>query len=267
MFLFITKNCLLENTMRRLLKALPLTLALAALSIVSISCNSTNSAQARFINAVYNTSTYGGSLDLEINGTKDFTNITFPNASASTYKAVPTGSDTFLGLQYNTTTQVFTTTTTLNGATQYTMVADGQAGGSGNGVTFTTFPDNNSVPTAGTVNFRVINASDFAQLVDVYIEQTPFSGSLGQNGVTPQVSGLAENSASSYVNLPWNSDGQGWTIFVTPAGNPGLIILNGFNTGDFGGTGSEAIRTLVLTNDTDAVSTMSSQPIVLKDLN
>ena len=253
--------------MRRLLNALPLTVALAALSIVGISCNSTKSAQARFVNAVYNTSAYGGSLDLEINGTKNFTNITFPNASASTYTAVATGSDTFLGLQFNTTTQVFTTTTSLNGGTQYTLVADGQAGGSGNGVIFEAFPDNNTLPAAGTVSFRVINASDFAQAVDVYIEQTPFSGSLGQNGVTPQIASLAENSASSYVNLPWNSDSQGWTIFVTPAGNPGFIILNGFNTGDFGGTGTEAIRTLVLTNDVNSIGTMSSQPIVLKDLN
>jgi Domain of unknown function (DUF4397) len=253
--------------MRSLMKPLFLLLALVSVSIFLISCNSNSSVQARFVNAIYNTSTYNGSVDVEFSGTKEFTNVTFPNASASTYKAVPGGSVPVELLEYNSTTVVFgPSNETFNGGTDYTMVASGQAGGSGNLVILGVYPDSNGAPATGTVNFRVINASDVAQSIDVYIQQTPFTGTLGQNGVTPDFT-INQNSTSTYKNFPWNSDGQGWSIYVTPASNPGLIYLNGFNTGNFGGTGTDAIRTIVLTNDSNAVGTLSSQPLVLTDLN
>jgi Domain of unknown function (DUF4397) len=266
MFLLTTKLPL-EKPMRSFLKPLFLLLALAFVSVFLISCNSNSSVQARFVNAIYlNGGSYNGSLDVEFNGTKDFTNVTFPNASASSYKAIPGGNVTILGLAYNTTTQVFSENTTLNGGTDYTIVASGQAGGTGNDVFLNAFADNNTVPATGTVNFRVINASDIATSVDVYIEPSPFTGTLGQNGVTATFT-ISENAASTYVNLPWNSGGGGWTIYVTPAGNPGGLYFPGFNTGNFGGTGTDAIRTIVLTNDVNAPATLSSQPLVLADLN
>ena len=52
--------------MLRLLKALPFTLAIAALSIVATSCSSSGT-KARFVNAIQNTSQYGGFLDVEVN--------------------------------------------------------------------------------------------------------------------------------------------------------------------------------------------------------
>lgn len=253
--------------MRSFLKPLFLLLALASVSVFLISCNSNSSVQARFVNAIYlNGGSYNGSLDVEFNGTKDFTNVTFPNASASSYKAIPGGNVTILGLAYNTTTQVFSENTTLNGGTDYTIVASGQAGGTGNDIFLNAFADNNTVPATGTVNFRVINASDVATSLDVYVIPTPLSGNLGQSPNTVTFT-IAENAASAYSNLAWNSNGQGWSIYVTPAGNPGLIYLDGFSTGNFGGTGTDAIRTIVLTNDVNAPATLSSQPLVLDDLN
>jgi hypothetical protein len=266
------KNCLFgeQQNMRRFLKTLPVALsllALAAVSIFAISCSSNNSVQARLVNAIYNTSSYGGGLDVEVNGTKDFTAIAFPSASGSTYKPLPAGNDTFLGLQENSSTQVFQNNATLSGGTQYTLVAAGQSQGQQGTVVFSSFADNNTAPAAGYVNFRIINASDAESAVDVYIEQTPFTGSIGsQNGNPPQISNLGQNAASGYKTLPWNSDSQGWTIYVTPAGST-LIILNGFNTGNFGGTGTEAIRTLILTDEANTNNSMSSVPIVLSDLN
>jgi hypothetical protein len=254
--------------MRNLMKPLLLLLALVSVSIFLISCTSSNSVQARFVNAVYLTSgSYNGSLDVEFNGTKEFTNITFPNASASTYKAVPGGTVSIQGLAYNTSTTVFgPVSETLNGGTDYTMVAGGQAGGSGALVNLAVYPDNNSAPATGTVNFRVLNASDVDSSIDVYIEQTPFTGTLGQNGVAPDFT-LGLNSGSTYKNFPWNSDGQGWSLYVTTAGNPNSIRLNGFSIASFGGTGTDGIRTIVLTDDTNAPNTISSQPLVLTDLN
>src|ERR1700676_4356226 len=128
--------------MFRLIKALPLTLALAALSIFATSCGSGGSAQARFVNTIPNTAVYGNALDVEVNGTKKFGPVTFPNASASTYTSVAAGSDTILGVQTGTTTQVFSHPTTLAGGKQYTLVATGFASGRGGFVTLLPVSDN-----------------------------------------------------------------------------------------------------------------------------
>ena len=85
--------------MLRLLKALPVTLAIAAVSIVATSCGSNNGTKARFFNAIQNTSAYGGGLDVEVNGAQQFTNVQFANASASTYTPIPSGNVTFEGFE------------------------------------------------------------------------------------------------------------------------------------------------------------------------
>jgi len=59
--------------MLRLLRALPLALALAALSLFVSSCGSSNSSQIRFVNAIRD----AAPLDIEVNSSKIFTNITF----------------------------------------------------------------------------------------------------------------------------------------------------------------------------------------------
>ena len=249
--------------MFRLLKALPLTLALAALSFFAASCGSGSSAQARFVNAIQNTAVYGNGLDVDVNGTKKFGPVTFPNASASTYTSVASGNDTILGLQTGTTTQVFSDTANLSSGKQYTLVATGFANGSGGNVVFLSIPDTNTAPASGNVEFRVIHASPSGpSAVDVYIEQTPFNGNL----TSPAISALPYTQASSYVTLPWNSDGSGWTIIVTAAGSTTPYNSFNFNTGNIGGQSTTAIRTLVLT-DVQNGSQMSTTPLVLTDLN
>jgi hypothetical protein len=254
------QNCLLENTMSRWLKALPPTLALAALSIFATSCGSGGSAQARFVNAIPNTAVYGNALDVEVNGTKKFGPVTFPNASASTYTSVASGNDTILGLQTGTTTQVFSDTTNLSSGKQYTLVATGTASGSGGFVALLSISDINTAPAAGNVEFRVINASPSSlSAVDVYIEAEPFTGNL----TSPAISALAYTQASSYVTIPWNSGGGGWAVFVTPAGSTTPIFSQTFN---FGGQTTTAIRTLVLT-DVQGGGAMNQAFLELNDLN
>lgn len=250
--------------MFRSLKALPLTLALAALSIFATSCGSSSSAMARFVNAIPNTANYGGSVDVEVNTTKEFSNVVFPNASASTYTSVPSGSDTIKGfVAGGTTTPIFTNTASLSSGKQYTLVATGSAGGSGGNVVLLSIPDTNTAPASGNVEFRVIHASPSGPTaVDIYIEPTPFNGNL----TSPAISALAYTQASGYVTLPWNSDGSGWTIIVTAAGSTTPYNGFNFNTGNIGGQSTEAIRTLVLT-DVQNGNSMSLNPIVLSDLN
>jgi Domain of unknown function (DUF4397) len=246
--------------MFRLLKALPLTLALAALSFFATSCGSSSSAHARFVNAIQNTSAYGNGLDVEVNGTKDFTNVIFPNASASTYTSVASGSDTILGVQTGTTTQVFSDTTSLSSGNQYTLVATGFASGSGGNVVLLSVSDNNTAPATGNVEFRVIDASPSGpSAVDVYIEAEPFSGNL----TSPAISALAYTQASSYVTIPWNSGGGGWVVFVTAAGSTTPIFSQTFN---FGSQTTAAIRTLVLTDVANG-SSLNPAFLELNDLN
>jgi Domain of unknown function (DUF4397) len=245
--------------MFRLLKTLPVTLALAALSISATGCGSSSSAQARFVNAIQNTANYGGSLDVEVNTTKEFSNVVFPNVSASTYTSVPSGSDTILGLQTGTTTQVFPGTASLSSGKQYTLVATGFAGGSGGNVVFLSIPDTNTAPTTGNVEFRVINASPSGPTaVDVYIEPEPFNG--GLQGLPITIQGLAYQQASSYVPLPYNSNTFGYVLYVTASGSTTPIFSQTINNP----TGS--IRTLVLT-DVQNGNSMNQAFLELSDLN
>jgi hypothetical protein len=262
--------------MPRSLKALPLTLALltlalAALSLLFTSCGgSGNTAQARFINAISDTQAYGNAgLDIDINTTKQFTNIIFPVPPSSSYKSIPSGNDTVEGLETNSTTQVFSQNVGLIAGSQYTLIATGlDTGSNGSNVVILSPVDNNTAPANGSVNFRVINASVFGptgdgNAVDVYILPT---GTNATSCSPPNcISNLAYKSASAYVTLPYNSNGNGWQLTVTRStGNPTPYF--NFSIATFGGASEGAICTLVLTDQQNG-SNMSSLPVQLNDLN
>jgi len=257
--------------MLRLLKVLPLTLSLAVLSFLTASCGS-NSAQARFVNALSDTADYNNAgLDVDFNTAKYFTDITFPQASASTYTSVPSGSDTIEGLQTNTTTSVFANQTlSLSSGTPYTLVATGVV--SRNNVALKSFTDNNTAPANGSVNFRIINASFYGPngggaAVDVYIlpNPNPIFPTNGCAAAAPNcIPDVSFQNASAYVTLPYNSSSGGWQMYVTLAGDP----QPDFNAtiGGFGSSSEGAICTLVLVDQQGGTST-SSTPIALNDLN
>jgi len=255
--------------MLRLLKALPLTLALAALSIFATSC-STGTTQARFFNALPDTQDYGNTgLDVNFNGTKEFTNVAFPSASASTYAAVPAGSVQIEGFETGgITTEVFDHTLSLSAGKQYTVVATGSAANGGNAALLTPV-DTNTAPGNGSVNFRVINASPSGPngtqaAVDIYILPNPNPCSPGTSGCAPTMAALAYKSTSSYVTLPFSPVGSGWQMIVTVAGAPTPII--NATIGGFGSASVGAICTLVLTDQAN-VQQMSTTPVALQDLN
>jgi len=253
--------------MRRLLKALPLTLAIAAVCIVATSCGSNNGTKARFFNAIENTS----ALDVEVNGTQQYTNVIFNNASS--YTPIPAGNVTFEGFDYpGVTNPVFTDSTTLSGGTQYTEVATGFAVGTGGQVALLSLSDDNSLPNDSTLNFRVINAAYNASsspngAVDIWIERAPYVFSLEQPAT---IRNLAYQSASGYVNVSYNPPpGEGFTVFVntvglgaevgTPLIQPYTIPVNGSQSG-------ASVCTLVLTDYPDTNS-MYPAPILLDDNN
>src|SRR5271157_4643958 len=112
-----------ESRMFRWLKALSLTLALAALSLFAASCGNNGSAQIRFVHAIQD----APALDIDVNGTQKFNNISFlgvlPNQPG--YTSVPSGTDTLAGLVAGSTTQVFSSTVGWSSSTSYTVVGTG----------------------------------------------------------------------------------------------------------------------------------------------
>jgi hypothetical protein len=254
--------------MFRLLKPLPLTVAIAILTIITTGC-ATNSAKGRFLNALQNTNAYGGgngAIDVYINQTKIFSNLGFATPS-STYTNIATGNDTFEGFESpGDTNLVFNNlTANLTGGYQYTLIATGLAGGSGAlAPTLIYQHDNNVVPPANTVEFRVINASPNSPTsVDVWIIPEPTTGPQGtcagqaSTGNCP-ISGLAYTNISPY--LPFTAiQGGNYGLFVTFHNSTSLIA----ETTLPGSSGS--ITTIVLVDKANG-SFMSPTPVILEDL-
>ncbi len=251
--------------MSRWLKALPFTLAMAALSIFAASCNSSNTTQARFVNAIQDTAQYGTALDVNFNGTKYFSDVEFLGyLPTSGYTTVPSGSDTIEGLETGTGTEVFSDNVLLNPGSQYTMVATGFAINTAR-VAFISAVDNNTPPATGKVEFRVIHASPSGPSgVDIYIVPVGSSGS-----ITPPatITNLAYRSTSSYVTVPYNSnsvDGANYTMFVTATGTTTPVLITQALSA---GTASQgAIRTLILT-DQQNIDQLNPRAMVLSDFN
>ncbi len=254
--------------MLRVLKALPLTLPIAALFLFT-NCGSSNS-QARFVNAISDDTQQ---LDIDFNGTKTFAGVgAFPAFSGSTYVSIPSGSDMVTGYVTGTTTNpAFGPTTSpvsFASGSGYTIVATGFLNGT---VTLLAPLDNNTEPADATVNFRVINASTNGPngcgscAVDVWI--LPNGTTEFPSNTAPTISNLSSPAApttavSGYVPITYNTNGQGYGLYVASHGstNP---LFNG-TTIMVGSVTAGSIRTIVLVNGGNSIS---SNPLVLTDLN
>jgi Domain of unknown function (DUF4397) len=251
MILPTTKNCLLENNMFRLLKALPLTLGLAVVSFFATSCGSSSQSQIRVVNAIPDVPS-NTPLDIDVNGTKVITALAFPNFQPSSgYTKAASGSVTITALDTGTTTQVLSSTGTLSGSTQYTVVL---AGFVANAIA-AVIRDTNTAPTSGNVEFRIINASPSGPAsVDVYI--VPPGTDIAN--VTPQISGLGSTSqASGYISLAAAT----YAVIVTANANKTPIVNQNYTLV------SGQIRSLVLVDNQGGGNGMSTIPVELSDLN
>jgi hypothetical protein len=266
MFLSAIKTAFLESAMFRCFKPLPLTVAIAALSVITTGC-ATNSAKGRFLNALQNTNAYGNvPIDVYINQTKIFSSLGFATPS-STYTNIATGNDTFEGFESPADTSlVFNNlTANLTGGDQCTLIAAGLAGGSGTlAPTLIYQHDENVVPPANKLEFRVINASpDSPASVDVWIIPEPTTGPEGTCAAQPApgncpISGLAYTNISGY--LPFTAvQGGNYGLFVTFHNSTSLIA----ETTLPGSAG--AITTIVLVDKANG-SFMSPTPVILEDL-
>ena len=237
--------------MFRLLKVLPLTLALAGLAIFAAGCGSTSQLQVRVVHAIPD----GPAVDIDVNGTKVITNLVFNSFQpASGYLKVKAGNDTVAVLDTGTTTQILSSTVPLSGSTQYTVVAAGFLANPSAAL----ITDNNAAPTSGNIEIRVIHASPSGTTpLDVYIVPP------GTNitTVTPQISGLSNNTqASAYIPVAFAANG--YSVILTASQNKTPLFPSPYGIAP--PTGS--IRTLVLV-DVQNGGAMSPTPLVLNDLN
>jgi hypothetical protein len=243
--------------MLRVLKALPLALAVAALTFFTTSCGSSSQAQIRVVHAIPN----APALDVDINGTTDFTDILFDGFQPSSgYKSVPSGSVTIQAFDTGTTTNpLFGTngvTATLSGSTQYTVVLAGLVNGTGtNALAVLQKTDNNTAPTSGNVEFRIIDASPSSPgTVDVYI--VPPGTDITQVP-SPTFSGIVYQQASpTYFSVAAGT----YSVIATTSGSKVPFISQDFPLPTAG-----MIRTLVLVDNTGGGSPPSW--LELSDLN
>lgn len=239
--------------MFRLLKALPFTLALAALSFFTTSCGSSSS-QVRVVDAIPDAPV---SFDVAINGKNVFTGVSFESIEpASGYQKISSGSATVEVFQTGTTTAVIPSTSfSLSASSQYTVIATGfySATQPPNVPTAVQFTDNNSAPTSGNVEFRIIHASPSSPTVDVYI--VPPGTDITQVN-PPTISGLTYQQASTYQSLAAAT----YSVIVTTSGSKQEIIF----PQDYGLTAGQ-IRTLVLVDNPGGGNPPSW--MLLSDLN
>jgi len=244
--------------MFRLLKALPVTLALAALSFFATSCGSSNQAQIRVVHAIPD----GPALDIDVNTTKVITNIAFGGVQPTppAYTKVASGNVTVQAFDTGTTTNpIFGTngvTANLSGSSQYTIVLAGFLNGLGNNApAVLQKTDNNTAPTSGNVEFRIIHAAPSSPgAVDVYI--VPPGTDITQVN-PPTIQGLVFQQASS----PYTSVAAGtYSVIVTISGSKTPFI-----TQDFPLPAAGMIRTLVLVDNAGGGNPQSW--LELSDLN
>ena len=237
------------------LKTLPLVLALAATSIFTTSCSSSN-AKLRIVQAIPDV-TGGQGLDIYIDGNKVAPALTFGTAfPGSGYHGTAGGSrhlQVFLSGQ--TTGALFDGNVSLTSGTQYTMVLTGFSVGPNVGISAPLFTDNNTAPTSGNVSVRIVHAaptwSSFLGNMDAWIVGSPYV--IG--GTTATVQNLAYTKASGYNSAPAGT----YEVIATQVGVPSPLITGGpytFNSGD--------IRTVIFVDA--AGGGLVGTPIVLNDL-
>ena len=204
-------------------------------------------------------------MDIDFNGTKQITNIGFLGLWPSNgYIAVPAGSDTIEGFPTGSTTNpAFNiSNVNLNSGSQYTLVATGFT--ALNDVVILSPVDTNTEPSDGIVDFRAINASPSGpNAVDIYILANPVTCALGQAPCTATISGLAYQQTTGYVPVNYNSNSEGYTMYVCTSGSTNPIFSEQITVGS---VSEGSIRTLILT-DQQGVDALRDAFIILNDLN
>lgn len=215
--------------------------AVLCLVVLNAACGSGNSnAQLRVMNA----SPGESSVNVTLNSTSISTGLGY--GAATGYTGVSAGSPTLAFVPNGGTTTLISEGISLSSGTTYTVLADNYSTDIG----LTVFTDNNTAPSAGNLNLRVVNASPGLGTVDVYV----VSPGTNLNTVTPSVTGLTFPTASTYLSL---SAGN-YEVYFTLTGQKLAYIDSGPQSWSAG-----QVRTVVGLNGESSGYTST----VLDDLN
>jgi hypothetical protein len=188
--------------------SLCLILGIAGLALSASSCGSSDKAKIRLVNAM---PTQLSGLDMLIDGNSIVSSVGY--ATASSYASVSSGSRHVQIEPTGTSSPIIDTNTSVSSGSNTTALA---YLGVSNNVSSAFLADNNSAPSSGNFNIRVINASPAmgSAGADVYI--VPSGTSI--TGVSPTISasspGTRDNGqASAYISL---AAGDYDVIFTSP---------------------------------------------------
>jgi uncharacterized protein DUF4397 len=233
----------------KLSRVLPFGLALICLgtAFLVIGCSSGNS-RYRFMLAATGIPT---NVDLQVDGKSAQSAIVF--GQTASYHSVSSGSHKFELFATGTTTNPYINASVSLGSGDTTVIAEGQFGSQSNALGLAPYTDNNTTPTTGNAELRIIHASPTAQHIDVYI----VPNGNGISGVNPQISSLAYPNASSYQTLSAAS----YDVIMTVSGTQNILANL---TGTYNLTAGQ-IRTIVVIDQ--QTSGGPYQQVELNDLN
>jgi hypothetical protein len=247
--------------MFRMLKILPLLLALGTLSIFATSCG-TDHSKIRLVHA----SPDSQPVDVAVDGKTVVTNLAFGGVSPATgYLTVTAGNRRVEVRATGTTADLINSNVSFGSGKEYTAIASGFMTPPPNndptvvGIAAVVLTDDNSAPTSGNVKLRLVHDAPWDGVppnppnLDVYIV-TPGTDI---SGMSPTISNLAYGQASSYQSVAPSSN----QVIFTLAGEKTPIINQTYNA-----LAAGQIRTLVTVNVQGGL-TMATTPLELSDLN
>ena len=231
--------------MFRMLKILPLLLALGTLGIFATSCG-TDHSKVRVVHA----SPDSPAIDVAVDGKTVVTNLAFGGVSPATgYLTVTAGNRKVEVRATGTTTDLINSNVSVGSGKEYTVLASGFAAN----IAAIVLTDDNSAPTNGNFKLRIVYASPSGPAsVDVYL----VAPGTDITNVTPTVSSLAYGQASGYQTAAAAST----EVIITAAGNKASIVDQTYDL-----TAGQ-IRTLVVLDNAGGGS-VNPIPLELADLN
>ena len=238
--------------MFRMLRSLPFTLALAALSIFT-ACGGSNSTKFRLVDAIPDVPQQQA-VDVQIDGKVVGTVSLGGVTPTSGYLSVSSGSRHMQVFPTGQTTGAFFDgNVTFNSGTVYTVVATGSV--TNNTIVAPLFTDNATAPTSSNAGLRIIQASPEGlggnPAVDVYLVAP--GGSLP--GTSADIPNVAYQTASAYKTFPAGT----YDLLLTPAGIASLNIR--ISNASFS-AGKNYTYVLI---DVQNGGQMSQNPLVLND--
>jgi hypothetical protein len=211
------------------------------LVVLNPACGSGNSnAQLRVMNA----SPGESSVNVTLNSTTIATGLGY--GAATGYTGVGAGSPTIDFVPNGGSTTLINESIPVSSGTTYTVLADNYSTDIG----LTVFTDNNTAPSAGNLNLRIINGSPGLGTADVYV----VAPGTNLNTVTPSVTSLTFPTASSYLSLAAGN----YEVYFTLTGQKLAYIDSGPQNWSAG-----QVRTVVGLNGESSGYTAT----VLDDLN